>query len=126
MFKSKPSQKQLLTYLAAVGAAGALVTSWAIIGVQGEKIKELQQVSIQQSGVSQNQSSDSDTGHSQGYILKLYQNKLCVFKAGSDSPMDTYDITADRFTPYDQALLEEGLAAQDEEALRKLLEDYTS
>lgn len=130
-FKSaKWTQKQFLTYFLAVGIAVILVISWVIIGVQWGKIKELRLVSSQQSGVSQSELASgyasSSPNENQGYILKLYQNKLCVFKEGSSTPMETYDITADRFTPYDQELLKEGLAAADEQALRKLLEDYTS
>lgn len=60
------------------------------------------------------------------YRLREYQGKLAVFRAGESEPQQILDLDVSLLPPYDQGQLRAGIAAQGEEELARLLEDYTS
>lgn len=62
-----------------------------------------------------------------GYTVKEYDGKIAVFKNGESAPLEIIDGIFVRDLPtYDRELLSEGIYAENEAALQKLLEDYDS
>ena len=60
------------------------------------------------------------------YWLKEYNGRLAVFEPGGVDPVRIIDLDVRTLPPYDQGLLQAGIAAGDRQGLSRLLEDYTS
>lgn len=60
------------------------------------------------------------------YWLREYEGRLAVFRDGTDTPVQIIDLDVRTLPPYDQGLLQSGIAADSEQELSRLLEDYTS
>ncbi len=60
------------------------------------------------------------------YSIREYQGQLAIFEQGQETPLRIIDMDIALLPLYDQALLQSGIDAADEQELRRLLEDYTS
>lgn len=60
------------------------------------------------------------------YLMKNHDGRLAVFQAQEQSPLLVFDIYVSTLPEYDQRLLQEGIPAEGEEQLTKLIEDYIS
>jgi len=63
---------------------------------------------------------------SYAYLVRAYDGKIGVFEGDSDTPTQVVEMALSLLPPYDQAELEKGILIRDEEALRRLIEDFTS
>lgn len=61
-----------------------------------------------------------------GFILKAYNGKAALFRENSDKPYQILDIELYLLPEVDRELLEEGIPAENEAELRKILEDWDS
>lgn len=68
----------------------------------------------------------SESASSPAYWLREYEGKLAVFEAGAPQPVQIIDLDVRTLPPYDQGLLQAGIAAESRQELSRLLEDYTS
>ena len=71
--------------------------------------------------VSQPQSADE-----QRYILRSDSGSLAVYRRGSDMPMLSLDVSADKLRSVDAAALAVGIEVEGDEALWRLIEDFSS
>ena len=60
------------------------------------------------------------------YRICEYEGKVAVFLAGRELPYQILETRVDSLPEYDQELLREGIAAQNEQELLELLQDYGS
>lgn len=60
------------------------------------------------------------------YRLGQWNGRVALFRGQNPYPDEVYDVYVTSFPAEDQALLKAGIPAADEEALERLLEDYTS
>lgn len=60
------------------------------------------------------------------YIIKDFYGKVAVFKRGEDEPIKITDTLTASLPEYDRNQLAEGVPAEDETKLKRLLEDYCS
>ncbi len=61
-----------------------------------------------------------------GYFLGEYNGKLATYKAGSDTPMEIFDVYVNSLPLDDREEIEKRLYARDENELQSLVEDFTS
>lgn len=61
-----------------------------------------------------------------GFLLRLTDGQLAVYPAGSSQPVQLLEAEPSLYSELDRTLLEAGIFAADEAALRRLIEDYTS
>lgn len=67
------------------------------------------------------------TAHApQYYYLREYNGKVAVFSEDGKTPDTVYDVYLRNLPDEDRKLLENGLRANNEDELQKLIEDYTS
>ncbi|MDE6004235.1 MAG: hypothetical protein K2G88_02495 [Oscillospiraceae bacterium] len=59
-----------------------------------------------------------------GFILKTYQGKIALFRENSEKPYQILDIEIYLLPDADRELLEQGIFAESEEELKKILEDW--
>ncbi|MEG0615119.1 MAG: hypothetical protein RR540_05125 [Oscillospiraceae bacterium] len=59
------------------------------------------------------------------YVLKDYDGHLAVFYYGENTPYMEFEIKTSSFSDYDKKLLMEGITANSDEEIRKIIEDYT-
>lgn len=79
----------------------------------------------QQPGAREMETSDTETQPS-GYLLRIDNGQLALFRAGSSVPYQRLDMPLNLLSEYDYAQLEQGVTAETEEEMRRLVEDYTS
>jgi len=60
------------------------------------------------------------------YLMKNHGGRLAVFSPQEESPLLIFDVYISTLPEYDQKLLQEGIPAQGEEQLTRLIEDYIS
>lgn len=60
------------------------------------------------------------------YLMKNHGGRLAVFQPQEDSPLLIFDVYISTLPEYDQQLLQEGIPAEGEEPLTRLIEDYIS
>lgn len=60
------------------------------------------------------------------YIIKDYFGKVAVFEGEQSAPFRVLDTYTSTLPTYDRQLLKEGITVTGEDALRKLIEDFTS
>ena len=60
------------------------------------------------------------------YLMKSYGGKLAVFRFHEDHPLLIFDVYVSTLPEYDQRLLQEGIPAEGDEQLTRLIEDYIS
>lgn len=60
------------------------------------------------------------------YMIKEFNEKLAVFKKGSETPEMVFDVFIHHLPEYDRAKIEDGVKVKDYETLVSLLQDYTS
>jgi len=61
-----------------------------------------------------------------GFILKEYEGKAALFRENSERPYQILDLEVWLLPEADRIALEQGIFAQDEAELRKILEDWES
>ncbi len=61
-----------------------------------------------------------------GYIIKDFYGKVAVFRSGEDNPIQITDTLTSSLPELDRAQLSDGVTADDEAQLKRLLEDYCS
>ncbi len=61
-----------------------------------------------------------------GYFLQLQEDVLYIYSKGQASPIGSYPIESAWLPEYDRILLENGVYAENQSALRQFIEDYTS
>ncbi len=66
------------------------------------------------------------TTQQEGYVIKLQNNMLCVFKLGENEPYREFEISIGTMTEYDKEMLISGIKASTEEKMWGIIEDYTS
>lgn len=71
-------------------------------------------------------SAAESTASAPAYWLREYEGKLAVFEEGTPQPVQIIDLDVRTLPPYDQGLLQAGIAADSRQELSRLLEDYTS
>ena len=59
-----------------------------------------------------------------GFILKEYEGKAALFRENSETPYQILDLEVWLLPEADRKALENGISAEDEETLRKILEDW--
>lgn len=59
-----------------------------------------------------------------GYVLKIYQGKVALFRENSDKPYQISEIEAYLLPDADRQVLEKGISADNEEELKAILEDW--
>ncbi len=59
------------------------------------------------------------------YVLKTLENKIAVYEKGSDTPLRILDVPVDTLPYLEQSALENGVQIENDEALRKAVEDFT-
>ncbi|MBR1528779.1 MAG: hypothetical protein IJ642_05710 [Oscillospiraceae bacterium] len=59
-----------------------------------------------------------------GFVLKEYEGKAALFRENSERPYQILDLEVWLLPEADREALEQGIFAQDEAELRKLLEDW--
>lgn len=60
------------------------------------------------------------------YILRSDSGSLAVYRQGSDAPMLSLDVSADKLRSVDAAALATGIEVEGDEALWRLIEDFSS
>ena len=60
------------------------------------------------------------------YIIKQYNGKVAVFKEGSNTPNQVFDVFVDTLPQVDAQALQSGILVTGDEDLKRLIEDYTS
>lgn len=61
-----------------------------------------------------------------GYMLKIYNNKVGIFRTPSKTPYTYLDIDISYLNDYDRKLLLNGIEVSSEQELKSLIEDFTS
>lgn len=61
-----------------------------------------------------------------GYLLGEYEGKLATYSTNSDVPIEVFDVYVSSLPVEDIEEIEEGIYANNEEALQSLIEDFTS
>lgn len=61
-----------------------------------------------------------------GYMLKVYNGKIGVFKIGENSPIEELDVCIEDLPTADRFILQKGVYAEDKETLHRIMEDYES
>ncbi len=61
-----------------------------------------------------------------GYILKIAEGQIALFRAGSTTPYERLDMPLNLLSAYDLAQLEEGIEVQTLQEAQRLIEDFTS
>lgn len=59
-----------------------------------------------------------------GFVLRTYEGKVALFRENSQKPYQILDIEVYLLPEADRQALEEGILAEDETELRKILEDW--
>ena len=59
-----------------------------------------------------------------GFVLKTYEGKIALFRENSEKPYQILDIEVYLLPDADRELLEQGILAESEEELKKILEDW--
>lgn len=70
--------------------------------------------------------STAASGPQSRYLIKNHGGRLAVFQAQEQSPLLVFDVYISTLPEYDQQLLQEGIPAEGEEQLTRLIEDYVS
>ena len=68
----------------------------------------------------------SEVAEQTGYVLREYEDRLAVFLEGDTDPLYVFNVSMSTMSDYDKTALKEGIAAQNIEELKSLVEDYTS
>lgn len=71
-------------------------------------------------------SADISSEISAGYILKEYDGKLALYRSGSSKPYKKLSYDVSMLTDYDRQQVTEGIYAENETELNRLIEDLTS
>ncbi|MGN1411307.1 MAG: hypothetical protein ACI4WH_02200 [Oscillospiraceae bacterium] len=61
-----------------------------------------------------------------GFMLKIYDDKIGVFRTPSETPYSYLDTDISYLNEYDRELLSNGIEVTTEEELKSLIEDLTS
>ncbi len=61
-----------------------------------------------------------------GYILKIAEGQIALFRTGSTTPYERLDMPLNLLSAYDLAQLEEGIEVQTLHEAQRLIEDFTS
>lgn len=72
------------------------------------------------------ESSVSETQAEIGFILKLHDGELAVFRGNSETPYKLLGVSSSVMSDYDREQLENGIFVQTQTELNRLIEDYTS
>ncbi len=59
------------------------------------------------------------------YVLKTLENKIAVYERGTDTPLRILDVPVDTLPYLEQSALENGVQIENDEELRKAVEDFT-
>lgn len=70
--------------------------------------------------------SESSQPVSDVYRVSQFNGKIAVFKNESEEPVEVLDAYISSFPEQDRILLEQGIYAENESELQKIIEDYTS
>lgn len=60
------------------------------------------------------------------FVIRIWNNHLGLFRGDSDTPYREIDMPIYLLTEHDREMLKEGITAQTEDELRRLVEDITS
>ncbi|MEG1551657.1 MAG: hypothetical protein RR355_05245 [Oscillospiraceae bacterium] len=60
------------------------------------------------------------------YKLSVYEGRIALFKAGFAMPIEIYDVYIDNLPTNEKVAIENGINANSDEEIRKIIEDYTS
>lgn len=60
------------------------------------------------------------------YTFSAYQGKLALFENGYAMPVEIYDVYLDTLPPEEQTKIENGIFAESDVEIQKIIEDYTS
>lgn len=74
----------------------------------------------------ENENKISESQWQQEYVIKEYKGLVAVFKSGGEIPVKITQTRVDTLPPYDAQMLKEGIAAENEEKLEKMLMDFCS
>ena len=61
-----------------------------------------------------------------GYILREYENNLAIFRGESESPYKIIRVNLNLLSDYDREMLCEGIEADSESEINRIIEDLTS
>lgn len=61
-----------------------------------------------------------------GYVLREYEGKLGIFRGDSENPYKIVSVNLNLLSDYDREELKEGIEADSEEEINRLIEDLTS
>lgn len=60
------------------------------------------------------------------YTLGEHEGKLALFKRGYSMPVEIYDVYLSSLPDSEQSKIEEGISAESDDEILKIIEDYTS
>lgn len=87
----------------------------------GDKAK-IQEIS----SVVQERSTEAVPSDKKKYRLSEYEKRIAAFENGSEKPFYISDVYVSTLPPADRELLKKGIEAEDEKALKRLIQDYCS
>lgn len=61
-----------------------------------------------------------------GYVLREYENNLAIFRGESENPYKIINVNLNLLSDYDREKLREGIEADSESEINRLIEDLTS
>lgn len=64
--------------------------------------------------------------HIPKYTLSVYQGKLALFARGYAMPVEIYDVYLDSLPKAEQEKIKNGISAENDTEIQKIIEDYTS
>ena len=77
-------------------------------------------------GESKDIAQQPETSHAPKYTFSAYQGKLALFERGYAMPVEIYDVYLDTLPPEEQIKIENGIFAESDAEIQKIIEDYTS
>lgn len=60
------------------------------------------------------------------YTLSEYDGKLALFKRGYSMPVEIYDVYLSSLPDSEQSKIKDGISAESDDEILKIIEDYTS
>lgn len=81
---------------------------------------------LQESSVVSEVSTQKEQSAVKNYKVAEYEKKVAVFENGKSEPIYISDVYVSNLPPADRELLKKGIYAEDEKALKRLIEDYCS
>ena len=77
-------------------------------------------------GEAKNTAPQNAQTHIPKYTLSVYRGKLALFARGYAMPVEIYDVYLDNLPKTEQEKIKNGISAETDTEIQKIIEDYTS